>query len=155
MGGESSTRLENHIETYARMAEHEIKGALERVAKDAADVAKATLGTSGHGDDSIHRGIKPLPVEHLGGVWQTGVGAGDWKSNFFEKGTHAHSVASKSRRVYQLTKKGNRRRRRVAAVGGGPYVSGVEAYHYLRKGITVSSASLRAVIGAAFARIKV
>lgn len=154
MGGDISTRLENHIETYAKMAEHEIRGALDTVAENAAVVAKATLGTSHHGDDSIHRGIHPLPVVRLGGIWQTGVGAGDWKSNFFEKGTHAHSIAPKARRVYQLTKAGNKRRRRVRAEGG-PYVSGVEAYHYLRKGITVSSASLRAVIGARFARIRV
>lgn len=147
------TKLENHIETYARLAEAEIRGVMDKIADDATTVAKATLGTSGHSDDSIHRGIHALPVVHAGGVWETGVAAGDWKSNFFEKGTHAHSIEPKARRVYSLTKTGRRRRRRLR--GDNTFVSGVEAYHYLRKGIIVSSASLRALVSSRFSRIRV
>ena len=153
MSASIDTKLENHIETYARLADAELRGVMETIAERATTVAKATLGTSGHADDSIHRGIHPLPVVHAGGVWETGVAAGDWKSNFFEKGTHAHSIEPKARRVYSLTKTGRKRRKRLK--GDNTFVSGVEAYHYLRRGITVSSATLRALVGSRFSRIRV
>lgn len=154
MSASIDTKLENHIETYARLAEAELRGALEAIASDATGIAKATLGTSNHGDDSIHRRIHPLRVTHGGGLWETGVGADDWKSNFFEKGTHAHSTAPKARGVYSLTAKGSKRRRR-GEKDEYPFVSGVTAYHYLRKGITEASATLRAQVMARFARIRV
>lgn len=153
MGVQIDTKLENHIDLYADRAQAEVRGVMEKIASDAATVARATLGTSGHGDDSIHRGIHALPVIHEGTMWQTGVTATDWKSNFFEKGTHAHSVESKARRVFSLTKTGRKRRRRLRGDGG--FVSGVASYHYLRKGITVSSASLRMLVASRFARIRV
>lgn len=154
MGAEISTKLENHIEEYARLAQHELEGVMERIAEDAKTIAYAALGTSGGADDSIHRGIDKLAVTHLGGVWETGVQARDWKSNFFEKGTHAHSIESKARRVYSLTKTGRRRRRRVAS-DHNTIVSGVHAYHYLQKGIYGASRSLRMLVASRFARIRV
>ena len=154
MGADISTKLENHIEEYARLAQHELAGVMEKIASDARTVAYASLGTSGGADDSIHRGINALPVTHLGGLWEAGVEAKDWKSNFFEKGTHAHSIEPKSRRVYSLTKTGRRRRRRVAS-DHNTIVSGVHAYHYLEKGIRTASASLRQLVASRFARIHV
>lgn len=154
MGVDISTNLENHIEEYARLAQHELEGVMERIAADAQKAAYAALGTSGGSDDSIHRGIKALPVTHLGGLWETGVEAKDWKSNFFERGTHAHSIESKARRVYSLTKTGRKRRRRVRS-DANTIVSGVHAYHYLRIGITSASRSLRLLVSSRFARIHV
>lgn len=154
MGADISTRLENHIDEYARRAQDELSNVMEQVAADAKKAAYHALGTSGGADDSIHRGIDRLPVTHIGGVWETGVQARDWKSNFFEKGTHAHSIESKARRVYSLTKTGRRRRRRVRS-DSNTIVSGVHGYHYLRVGITTATASLRLLISSRFARIHV
>lgn len=154
MGADISTKLENHIEEYARLAQHELEGVMEKIASDAKAVAYASLGTSGGADDSIHRGISELPVTHLGGLWETGVEARDWKSNFFEKGTHAHSIESKARRVYSLTKTGRRRRRRHRS-DANTIVSGVHAYHYLQKGILTASRSLRMLVASRFSRIHV
>lgn len=154
MGVDISTRLENHIDEYARRAQDELRGVMDDVAGEAKKAAYAALGTSGGADDSIHRGISKVPVTHLGGVWESGVQAKDWKSNFFEKGTHAHSIEPKARRVYSLTKSGRKRRRRVRS-DHNTIVSGVHGYHYLRVGITTASASLRLLISSRFARIHV
>jgi len=154
VGVDISTKLDNHIEEYARLAQEELRGVMEKIAEDAKKMAYASLGTSGGSDDSIHRGIDKLPVTHVGGLWETGVEARDWKSNFFEKGTHAHSIESKARRVYSLTKTGRRRRRRVRS-DANTIVSGVHAYHYLQKGISSASKSLRQLISSRFARIHV
>lgn len=87
---------------------------------------RETARNTGSLRDSIH----VLPVTKTTRGWACGVGASDWKANFYEKGTKAHANTRGTKNSgRRLTKSG--KYARVSRKGSGN-VSGVKALRYLK-----------------------
>jgi hypothetical protein len=149
MAGRSSGRVvitEDRILEWGVELERGVEIALEGTVVEMTAKAKSVELPRQSGD--LNASIHPLPIERSTRGFQTGVGAGDFKALWYEKGTKAHSNAKKSslRLVSSKTGRGVR-----SAGGTGGFVSGVKGYHYLAGALYSTFprflARLRAAVG--------
>jgi hypothetical protein len=89
----------------------------------------------------LRRSVHVLPVQRVGRKIVGGIGASDYKANWYEMGTHSRrSRASKTNRASAA------RRAEMKASG---VVRGVKGLHYLRKGLYANRGVIFAMIGEA------
>lgn len=128
MASRNTVHVETHFTEWGIDAEERCMIALAEVAEPMAKAA-ATAEVRRHSED-LANSIHALIPERTATGMQGGIGAGDYKANWYEMGTLGRrSRAAKGART---TARGIAREARRKAEKGQ---TGVKALHYLRKGL--------------------
>lgn len=142
--------VDQHFRQWGDSAMRGIVERLDAVMPVAAEAAK-TAEVRRHSDalaDSIH----PLPAEHDGDKVVAGIGASDFKANWYEQGT----LARRSKRIKHARTKSSAaaresNRKQLKASGSQ---SGVKPLHFLRKGLYATRTLVFHEIGEAMQRAR-